>query len=153
MSGTFSQIYIQVVFAVKYRESLIQLDWEDKLYKYITGIVQRKEQKMLAINGVADHIHFLIGMKPNCNLSDLVREVKKSSNEFVREHQLTTHPFKWQEGFGAFSYSQSHFGNVIEYIKRQKEHHQKQNFRDEYTSLLKKFEVNYKDEYLFDWIM
>lgn len=152
MSGTFSQIYIQVVFAVKHRESLIQLNWEDKLYKYITGIVQRKEQKMLAINGVADHIHFLIGMKPNCNLSDLVREVKKSSNEYVREQQLTTHPFRWQEGFGAFSYSQSNFGNIIEYIKRQKEHHQKQNFKDEYTSLLKNFEVDYKDEYLFDWI-
>lgn len=120
MSGTFSQIYIQVVFAVKHRESLIQLNWEDKLYKYITGIVQRKEQKMLAINGVADHIHFLIGMKPNCNLSDLVREVKKSSNEYVREQQLTTCPFKWQEGFGAFSYSQSNFGNVIEYIKNRK---------------------------------
>jgi putative transposase len=152
MSGTFSQIYIQVVFAVKHRESLIQVNWEDKLFKYITGIVQHKEQKMLAINGVADHIHFLIGMKPNCNLSDLVREVKKSSNEFIKEQQFTTSRFAWQEGFGAFSYSQSHFSNVINYIHNQKEHHRKQTFRDEYTSLLKQFGIDYKDEYLFDWI-
>jgi putative transposase len=152
MSGTFSQIYIQVVFAVKYRESLIQLNWENNLYKYITGIVLGKNQKMLAINGVSDHIHFLIGMKPNCNLSDLVREVKKSSSEFVKEQQFTTQRFAWQEGFGAFSYSQSNFSNVINYIHNQKEHHRKQTFKEEYTSLLKKFEIDYKDEYLFDWI-
>lgn len=152
MPGTFSQIYIQVVFAVKHRESLIQPHWENDLYKYITGIVQRKEQKMLAINGVANHIHFLIGMKPGCTLSDLVREIKKSSNEFVREQGFTQHPFKWQEGFGAFSYSQSNFGNVIDYIHKQKEHHKKQSFKEEYISLLNKFEIEYKKEYLFDWI-
>lgn len=152
MSGTFSQIYIHVVFAVKHRESLIHAEWEDELYKYITGIVQRKEQKMLAINGVADHIHFLIGMKPNCNLSDLVREVKKASNEFIKERKFCAFPFKWQEGYGAFSYSQSNYGNVISYIQNQKEHHQNQSFRDEYKSFLKEFEIEYKDEYLFDWI-
>lgn len=152
MSGTYSQIYIQVVFAVKHRESLIQPVWENQLYKYITGIVQRKEQKMLAINGVADHIHFLIGMKTSCCLSDLVREVKKASNEYIREQRFSAHPFKWQEGFGAFSYSQSNFGNVIDYIHKQKEHHLKQSFKDEYTSLLQRFEINYKTEYLFDWI-
>lgn len=152
MSGTFTQIYIQVVFAVKHRESLIQPQWENNLHKYITGIVQRKEQKMLAINGVSDHIHFLIGMKPNCNLSDLVREIKKSSNEYIKEQRFSPFPFKWQEGFGAFSYSQSNFGNVIEYIHKQKEHHRKQSFKDEYTSLLQRFEIDYKDEYLFEWI-
>lgn len=148
---TYSQIYIQVVFAVKYRDALIHESWEEELYKYITGIVQNKEQKMLAINGMPDHIHFLIGMKPSCNLSDLVREVKKSSNAFIKEKRFTPFNFQWQEGFGAFSYSHSNLDNVIGYIMKQKEHHKKQTFKDEYLSFLKNFEVEYKDEYLFDW--
>ncbi len=152
MAGTFSQIYIHVVFAVKGRESLIQPHWEEELYKYITGIVRNKDQKMLAINGMPDHIHFLIGMKPSCCLSDLVREIKKSSNEFVREKRFTKFKFQWQEGYGAFSYGHSALDNVIRYINHQKEHHKKQSFRDEYKEFLKKFEIEYKDEYLFDWL-
>jgi len=116
MAGTFSQIYIQVVFAVKGRESLINASWEEQLYKYLTGIVKNKEQKMLAINGMPDHIHFLIGMKPSCCLSDLVREVKKSTNEFIRDKNLTPYNFQWQEGYGAFSYSHSSLDQVIAYI-------------------------------------
>lgn len=152
MGDTFSQIYIQVVFAVKFRQSLIQPEWEVQLHKYITGIVQGKGQKLLAINGMPDHIHFLIGMKPDCNLSDLVREVKKASNEYVKEQRFTQHEFKWQEGFGAFSYSHSSLDSVIKYILNQKEHHQKQTFKDEYTLLLKKFEVAHNEKYLFDWL-
>lgn len=152
MSDTFTQIYIQVVFAVKYREALLHPDWEHKMYKYITGIVQNRQQKMLAVNGVADHIHFLVGMKPTCMLSDLVREVKKSSTEFINHQQFTPKSFRWQEGFGAFSYSHSQISNVINYIHNQKEHHQKQTFRDEYIELLNKTEVSYKEEYLFNWI-
>lgn len=152
MPGTFSQIYIQVVFAVKGRESLIGSSWEEELYKYISGIVRNKEQKMLAINGTQDHIHFLIGMKPSCCLSDLVREIKKSSNEFIREKHFTQFKFQWQEGYGAFSYSHSAMDQVIGYIQNQKEHHKKCSFREEYTSLLKKFQIEYKDEYLFEWI-
>ncbi|OAV75128.1 Transposase IS200 like protein [Bacteroidales bacterium Barb7] len=102
MAGTFSQIYIQIVFAIKNRDSLINPTWETELYKYITGIVQNKGQKMLAINGTANHIHFLIGMKPTCCLSDLIREIKKSSNAFVKEKKFTKFNFQWQEGFGAF---------------------------------------------------
>src|SRR6187401_1347499 len=105
MAGTFSQIYIQVIFAVKGRTSTIHPSWEEQLYKYITGIVQNKGQKMLSINGMPDHIHFLIGMKPACCLSDLVREVKKSSNDFIKEKHFLNTDFNWQEGFGAFSYS------------------------------------------------
>jgi len=149
---TYSQIYIQVVFAVKGRQSLILPTWEVELYKYITGIVQNKEQKMLAINGMPDHTHFLIGMRPACCLSDLVREVKKSSNEFIKEKGFCPSRFQWQEGFGAFSYSHSSLDNVIGYIMRQKEHHKKQTFKDEYLMFLKNFAVEYKDEYLFDWI-
>ncbi len=102
MPGTFSQIYIQVVFAVKSRDCLIHSSWEEELYKYISGIVKNKEQKMLAINGMPDHIHFLIGMRPSCCLSDLVREIKKSSNDFVKEKKFSKFKFQWQEGYGAF---------------------------------------------------
>ena len=152
MAGTFSQIYIQVVFAVQNREYMIQSSWEEELYKYISGIVRNKEQKMLAINGMPNHIHFFIGMKPSCCLSDLVREVKKSSNEFINEKKLSKFKFNWQEGYGAFSYSHSQIDSVVKYIMNQKEHHKKYTFREEYLDFLKKFEIEFKDEYLFKWI-
>jgi putative transposase len=152
MPGTFSQIYIQVVFAVKGRDSLINKSWEEELYKYITGIVQNKEQKMLAINGTPDHIHFFIGMKPSCCLSDLVREIKKSSNDFIKEKKFTKFKFQWQGGYGAFSYSHSNLDNVIKYIMNQKEHHKTKTFKEKYMQFLKKFEIEFKDEYLFEWI-
>ncbi len=152
MPGTFSQIYIQIVFAVKHRESLIHSSWEEEMFKYITGIVQNKGQKMLTINGMPDHIHFLIGMKPACCLSDLVREIKKSSNEFINEKKLSKYKFQWQEGYGAFSYSHSHLDNVIKYIANQKEHHKNKSFKDEYIEFLNQFEIEHKPEYLFDWI-
>ena len=152
MPGTFSQIYIQTVFAVQNRECMIHSSWEAELYKYISGIVRNKEQKMLAINGMPDHIHFFIGMKPSCCLSDLVREIKKSSNDFIRDKKFLKYKFNWQEGYGAFSYSHSQIDSVINYIMNQKEHHKKQTFREEYLDLLKKFEISFKDEYLFKWI-
>ncbi len=152
MPGTFSQIYIHVVFAVKGRDSLIHSSWEEELYKYITGIVRNKEQKMLAINGMPDHIHFLIGMKPSCCLSDLVREIKKASNEFIKEKKFIKHKFHWQEGYGAFSYSHSSLDNIIAYIMNQKEHHKKATFKEEYIGFLTKFKIEHKPEYLFEWI-
>ncbi|MBX2908022.1 MAG: IS200/IS605 family transposase [Chitinophagales bacterium] len=152
MAGTFSQIYIQVVFAVKNRDCLILSSWEEELYKYISGIIRNKEQKLLAINGMPDHIHFLIGMKPSCCLSDLVREIKKSSNEFINEKKFSKCKFQWQEGYGAFSYSHSALNNVILYINNQKQHHKKQTFREEYKDFLTKFQIEHKDEYLFEWI-
>jgi len=150
--STFSQIYIQIVFAVKNRDALIDRDWENELYKYITGIIQNKDQKLIAINGMPDHIHLLIGMKPACCLADLVREIKKSTNTLIREKKFSKFRFEWQEGYGAFSYSHSALDNVIMYIDNQKQHHAKMNFRDEYIGFLKKFEVEYKEEYLFHWI-
>ena len=150
--STFSQIYIQVVFAVKGRNSLIAQSWEEELYKYITGIITNKGQKLIAINGMPDHIHILIGMKPSCCLSDLVREIKKSSNAFINEKKFSKFKFEWQKGYGAFSYSHSSLDNVIAYIQNQKEHHKNKSFREEYIDFLKKFEVEYKDEYLFNWI-
>jgi len=149
--STYSQIYIHTIFAVKGRESLINPAWEVPLYKYITGIVQNKGQKMIAINGMPDHIHFLIGMKPACCLSDLVREVKKSSNEYVNDNNYSKFKFGWQEGFGAFSYSDSQLDDVISYIVSQKEHHRIKTFKEEYISFLNRFKVDYNDQYLFDW--
>ncbi|MCE4564027.1 IS200/IS605 family transposase [Maribellus sp. CM-23] len=152
MADTFSQIYIQVVFAVQNRKALIQSEWEEELNKYITGIVQNKGQKMLTINGTANHIHFLIGMKPTCCLSDLVREIKKSSVAFIKEKQFSKFQFRWQEGFGAFSYGQSQLSDVIRYIEGQKEHHKRKTFQDEYVAFLSAFEIEFKDEYLFEWL-
>ena len=150
MSGTFSQIHIQVVFAVKYRQALINRFWEDELYKYITGIIQGKNQKLLAINGVPDHIHFLIGMRPSCCLSDLVGEVKKSSTAFLKNKFLSN--FRWQDGYGAFSYSHSDIDKVIKYIMNQKKRHKKQTFKEEYLELLEKFEIDFDEKYLFNWL-
>lgn len=152
MANTYSQIYIQIVFAVQNRNALIDFSWEDELYKYITGIIQNKNQKLISINGMPDHVHILIGMRPTCNLSDLVREIKKSSNTFINEKQFSKFDFKWQEGFGAFSYSQSQLGNVISYIQNQKKHHQKVSFKDEYLEFLEKFEIELDGDYLFNWV-
>lgn len=151
MAGTFSQIYIQVVFAVKGRECVIHTSWEEELYKYISGIVRNKGQKMLAINGMPDHLHIIIGMKPSCCLSDLVREIKKSSNDFINEKKFSKYKFSWQEGYGAFSYSHSALDNVIQYVNNQKEHHRKISFKDEYKEFLEKFEVEFREKYLFEW--
>ena len=152
MSGTFSQIYIQIVFAVKGRENLIDRKWDEKLYQYISAIIRNKGQKLIAINGMPDHIHIFIGLKPSCCLSDLVREIKKSSNEFIRENKLVRGNFNWQEGYGAFSYSHSHIDSVCKNKFNQKEHHKKVLFRDEYIDFLKKFEIEYNEKFLFDWL-
>lgn len=152
MADTYSQIYIQIVFAVKRRDAMISQIWEEELYKYITGIVQNKNQKLLSINGVSNHIHLLIGMRPSCCLSDLVREIKKSSSVFIKEKKFAGNNFQWQEGFGAFSYGHSQLSAVIPYIENQKEHHRRKTFKEEYEAFLRAFEIDFKDEYLFDWI-
>jgi REP element-mobilizing transposase RayT len=151
MANTYSQIYIHLIFAVKNRDALIHPEWEDQLYKYITGLVQNKGQKMLAINGTQNHIHLFIGFKPVCSISDFVREVKKSSSVFIKDKQFTRFPFRWQEGYGAFSYADSQLDIVIKYILNQKEHHRKTPFKEEYISFLNKFKVDYDSQYLFEW--
>jgi len=152
MANTYSQIYIQIVFAVKNRNALIKTSWEEKLYQYITGIVKNKDQKLIAINGVADHIHLFIGLKPNCCLSNLVREIKKASTVFINDNKLSKYKFSWQAGFGAFSYSKSHIDAVYNYIMNQKVHHKKKSFKEEYLAFLKKYDIPYEEKYLFDWI-
>lgn len=137
---------------MKFRNALINPEWEEKLYQYITGIVKNKNQKLIAINGMPDHIHIFLGLKPSCCLSDLVRDIKKSSTTFITENKLSDFKFQWQNGYGAFSYSHSHIDNVYKYIMNQKEHHKKVSFKAEYLEFLKKFEIEYDEKYVFDWI-
>jgi REP element-mobilizing transposase RayT len=152
MSGTFSQIYIQVVFAVKGRQNLLQKQWRNDVFKYMSGIISGKGQKAIIVNGVGDHVHLLIGLKPSMTISDLVRDIKNNSSNFINDKKLIVGKFAWQEGYGVFSYSHSQLDNVYQYISNQEEHHTKKSFRDEYHDFLRKFEIEYKDEYLFDWI-
>jgi len=152
MADTFSQIYIQVVFAVQGRQNLIPKEHKDELYKYITGIITNKRQKLIRINGVADHLHILIGLKPSMALSNLVRDIKSNSSAFVNDKGWIRGKFNWQNGFGAFSSGHSQLDHVIQYIDNQEEHHKKTTFREEYLILLKRFNVEYKEEYLFEWL-
>jgi len=152
MADTYTQIYIQVVFAVRNRDALIQPSWEEEIYKYITGIVQTKGQKMIAINGTENHIHFFTGIKPTCCLSDLIREIKKSSTSFIQEKKFCRNGFNWQEGYGAFSYGHSQWTHVIRYIKNQKEHHKERTFKDEYLAFLSAFKIEFNNKYLFDFL-
>ncbi len=152
MPNTYSQIYIQIVFAVKGRESLISNIHREELHKYITGIVQNRGQKMLSIFCMPDHVHLLIGLKPSISISDLVRDIKAGSSNFINQQHWVKGKFNWQEGFGAFSYSKSQIDTVIKYILSQEEHHKKTTFREEYFDFLKKFEIDYDEKYLFEWI-
>ena len=145
-------MYVQIVFAVKNRQALIMPEWEDEVYKYITGIIKNKGQKLLAINGTRNHIHIFINIKPSCCLSDLVREIKKSSNAYINEKKLSNFKFEWQNGYGAFTYSISDIGNVIKYINNQKEHHHKQTFKEEFLKFMEEFQIEYNEAYSFEWI-
>jgi putative transposase len=148
MANTYTQLHIQLVFAVKFRVALIQKEWKDRLHQYITGIFQNNEHKMLQINSMPDHIHIFIGMRPNQSLSSLVQNVKTESSKWIKENKLCK-SFAWQEGFGAFSYSKSHVPEVIRYIQNQEVHHKKESFLNEYRRLLKAFEIDYNEKYIF----
>lgn len=152
MANTYSQIYIQVIFAVKGRQNLLRRENREELHRYITGIVRNNKQKLIRINSVQDHIHILLGMKPDIALSDLVRDIKANSSRFINEKRWARGRFNWQEGFGAFSYSDSHLDRVIKYIDKQEEHHRRKTFRAEYLSLLDKFQVEYDQRFVFEWL-
>jgi len=149
MANTYSQIYLHVVFAVEGRQNLIAPEHNDELQKYITGIVTAQRQKLIAINNMSDHLHLLVGLRPDVALSDLVRDVKAGSSKFINEKRWVMGRFSWQEGFGAFSYARSQLGAVIRYIQNQQKHHAKKSFRDEYLELLEKFGVEYDQKYIF----
>lgn len=149
MANTYTQIYLHVVFAVEGRQSLIQPKHNDELQKYITGIVTAQKQKLIAINNMPDHLHLLVGLRPDASLSQLVRDIKANSSHFINEKRWVMGRFSWQEGFGAFSYSRSQLGDVIRYIENQQKHHARKSFREEYTALLKKFDIEYDPRYIF----
>ena len=152
MAGTFSQLYIQIVFAVKGRKNLIDKKWKDELYKYISGIITNKGHKSIIVNGVSDHIHIFVGLKPSMAISDLVRDIKNNSSNFINDKKFVESKFSWQEGYGAFSYAHSQIEQVYNYILNQEKHHQKQTFKDEYLEFLEKFQIEYNEKYLFEWI-
>lgn len=157
MAGTFSQIYIQYVFAVKGRENLLQKPWRDEVFKYIAGIIKEKNQKAIVVNGVADHVHVFVGIKPFMNISDLVRDIKNNSSKFINEQKFLKGKFSWQEGYGLFRmliHRLTMSINIysIAAANRQEEHHQKKTFKKEYLDFLQKFEIEYNEKYLFEWL-
>jgi len=151
MAGTFSQIYIQAVFAVEGRANLLQKPWREEVFKYMAGIIKGKSQKPIIVNGVANHVHLFIGLKPSMALSDLVRDIKNNTSNFINEKKFVHGKFSWQEGFGSFSYAHSQIEQVYQYILNQEEHHRKKTFKEEYLEFLKKFEIEYDEKYLFKW--
>lgn len=152
MAGTYSQIYIQIVFAVKGRQNLIGKEWQEELNKYISGIITNKGHKTMIVNGVSDHIHVFVGLKPSMAISDLVRDIKNNSSNFINDRKLVKGKFSWQEGYGAFSYAQSQVKTVYNYILNQEAHHKKKTFKDEYHDFIEEFEIDYNEKYLFEWL-
>lgn len=152
MADTFSQIYIHLVFSVKERQNVIHKTWREELFKYVSGILKGKNQKVFAIGGMPDHIHILISLRPNCMISELVNSVKTNSSKWINSRGFVKGKFNWQEGYGAFSYGQSQLDRVIQYINNQEQHHQKKSFKEEYIELLQLFNVKFEEKYLFDWV-
>jgi len=149
MANTYTQIHIHAIFAVQNRLSIIKDEWQNDLYSYITGIVTNHGHKMMQINGMPDHVHMLIGLRPVQSLSELMKYVKQDSTKWINQNRFINGRFSWQEGFGAFSHSKSQIPGVIKYIREQEEHHRKSTFREEYTDFLEKFDVDFDERYIF----
>lgn len=152
MANTYTQIYIQIVFAVKGRQNLISKENREELHKFITGIVSNRGQKLFAVFAMPDHVHILVSIGPTIALSDLVRDIKAGSSKFINEKKWMNEKFNWQEGYGAFSYSKSGVDSVVKYILNQEEHHKTKSFKNEYLDFLEKFQIDYDSKYLFEWI-
>ncbi|KGO85675.1 transposase [Flavobacterium rivuli WB 3.3-2 = DSM 21788] len=150
MADTYSQIYIHIVFAVKGRDNLIWKRWKEEVHKYIKGIITNEGQKLIEINSMPDHVHILIGLKPTVVLSNLVRDIKANSSKFINDQKWIAGKFEWQQGFGAFSCSHSQLTKVISYIKNQEEHHKTKTFREEYIEFLEAYNIDFKNEFIFD---
>ena len=151
MANTYSQITIHAVFAVKHRDNFITKNWRDNLHQYIAGIITNKGAKSLAVGGWKDHVHILFGMPVTTSISDFMSIVKANSSKWINEQQFVKGKFQWQEGYGAFSYSKSQRDIVIKYIINQEEHHRTKTFKDEYIKMLTDYDVDYQDQYLFDF--
>lgn len=152
MANAYRKIYLQIVFAVKRRRALLHKSWRSDLFKYISGIINKRGHYSLAVNGVEDHIHIFLDYKGHELIEDLVREIKKASNAYINDRNLCYTRFKWQKGYGVFSYSFRDKDMIIKYVTTQEAHHNKKSFKDEYMGLLKSFEIDFKDEYVFDFL-
>ncbi|MDX2046365.1 MAG: IS200/IS605 family transposase [Chitinophagaceae bacterium] len=152
MPNTFSQIYLQFVFAVQHRQALIPREHKEELHKYITGLVQNRNAKMIAVHCMPDHTHIFVGPKPTVYIPDFIKEIKVESNEFINNKKWVKGNFKWQEGYGVFSYSHSHIDRVAKYVLNQEAHHKKKTFRQEYHEFLERFAIPYEEKYLFDFM-
>ncbi len=152
MPNTYTQVHIQFVFAVKYRAALIDAEWKDELMKFITGVFQENNHKMLQINTMPDHIHIFIGMRPHQSISALIQNVKTESSKWIKAKKFCEGSFAWQEGYGAFSYAKSQVPDVIRYIQNQEKHHNKQTFLEEYCEFLTKFEIEWQEQIHFQRI-
>lgn len=150
MANTYTQLFVHVIFSTKGREKVLHKSFREELFKYISGILTHKNQKAFAVNGWIDHIHILVGIEPNISVSELVRDIKHSSTNFIKEKNFIKQKFNWQKGFGAFTYSKSQIDSVIKYIMTQEEHHKHKTFEEEYIEFLDKFEVDYDSKYVFD---
>ena len=150
MANTFTQLYFHVIFAVKRRQNHLSPIWKERLFKYISGIITHKNQKLMIVNGTMDHIHLLIGTQPDCNLSDLVRDIKSNSSKFINDEKLVFGKFEWQKGFGAFTVGYSQLEKVINYIKFQEEHHKTKTFKAEYIEFLKLNNIEFSNDYIFE---
>ena len=149
MANTYTQLYIQCVFAVKFREAMLHPEWDHELRLYITTVLQNNGHKMLAINNMEDHMHFFVGLNPKHSISDMMKSAKADSSRWINQRGFLRRKFNWQDGFGAFSYSRSHIDNVVKYIINQQEHHKKISFLDEYRMMLKKFNIDFDERYIF----
>lgn len=148
MANTFTQIYLHLVFAVQNRISLIQPEWKDELYKYITGITQNNGHKLIAINGMPNHLHIAVGYKPHQLIPDLLQDIKGDSSKWINKKKFFRGRFNWQEGYGAFSFSHSQIDRVVKYINNQEQHHGKKTFREEYIQLLKRYDIPFDEKYI-----
>jgi len=153
MANTYTQLYVQLIFAPKGRKKMIPKTHKEEVQKYITGIIQdeRRKHKLLAINCMPDHIHIFVGLHPAQSISNLVSDIKTASTKFIKKQSWMPYAFEWQVGFGAFTYSKSHIDRVVKYILNQEEHHRKKTFKEEYLDFLNKFDVSYNEKYLFEF--
>ena len=153
MSNTYTQIHIHTVFTVQQRTCIINPVWKEDLHRYITGIVNGNGHKLLSINSMPDHVHVFFGMRPSQSISNLMREIKGNSSQWINEQNFLKSRFSWQEGYGAFSYGKSQLDFVIDYIKNQEQHHQRRTFLEEYKALLDLFGIDYDERYLFKQVV
>ena len=149
--GVFTQLYVQLIFAVKHREALLNPTIQPRVFEYLSGIAKDLKHKSIIVNGVEDHVHIFLGLNPSISISDTVHDLKQGASLFINRNNLMPYNFSWQEGYGAFSYSKSQIKQVYQYISNQEKHHHKTTFREEYIEFLKKFEIDYDPKFLFDF--